>query len=528
MRTRTMSLFTAVALVICLSLALPFFAQSAGAPTAPKITSPPTQIGPPLGLVHMVLELGYAATSSEAFTVTGNPEPTVTISTRERKITWNNATKRLDIAAGLKAGTYPVSLTASNGIEPDATAGFMLRVEQSGAPTIKINGSSSMTLAEGYEAVSSGTYSITGDPEPRVEITVYTIGPSPNHPDMDLMTKYSTNLITWNNEAKRLDIKPGLKARRYSVHVKVSNGKSPDATSPFSLTITSPGAPSVSCPGSSLQYDNRVFLPHMIVSEGYPKASTGVITITGAPAPTVAKTSGNESITWNNETKKLDIAPGLEVGNYQADFTVSNGVTPDAKFTFMLIVQKTGPGGNFEDVAEGDWFYDATAYMYGKGLMTGVSDTSFAPNLPLNRATIVTILYRHAGEPDVSGLKNTLADVGDATWYSDAVKWAANSGIVNGYADNTFRPLESVTNEQLAVLIYRTQQSGGKAPPLFDENTRQHEWIRVSSWAADEVSALHAQGVFRDIPDDVIDAKTPATRAAVASILYRYLTAITD
>ena len=175
------------------------------------------------------------------------------------------------------------------------------------APTI--NGPTTMTLIEGYAATSTGAYTITGNLTPDV-------------------TKTSGNgKITWNNTTKKLDIAAGLAAGSYPVVLKASNSVKPDATITFTLTVgVAQTAPTITGP------------TRMMLTEGYAATSTGMYTVTGNPAPTVTKTSGNEKITWNNTTKKLEIATGLTVGSYPVVLKVSNGVNPDATITFTLEV----------------------------------------------------------------------------------------------------------------------------------------------------------------------------------------------
>jgi len=105
------------------------------------------------------------------------------------------------------------------------------------------------------------------------------------------------------------------------------------------------------------------------------------------------------------------------------------------------------------------------------------------------------------------------------------VKWGEHNGIVLGYGNGKFGAGDNVTNQQLAALIYRTQQATGQIPP----DILYHEYPdldRISDWAKDAVNILTAQGVFRDIPGSYFNPQDPATRCAVASMLYRYLTAI--
>ena len=163
--------------------------------------------------------------------------------------------------------------------------------------------------------------------------------------------------------------------------------------------------------------------------------------------------------------------------------------------------------------------------MYEKGLMLGTADDVFSPNADLSRAMIVTILYRYAGEPDVSELENPFGDARDDVWYTDAVKWAYANEIVMGYGDGMFGPSDPVTNEQLAALIYRLQQSSGQIPPDVG-GAAIPDADSISVWAKEVVDALNEQGIFDDIPGADFNPRVPASRAAVASMLYKYLTAI--
>ena len=124
---------------------------------APGITGPTT----------MTLTVGYAATSTGMYTVTGSPAPTVTKTAGDAKITWNDATKKLDIAEGLVVGTYPVTLKASNGTSLDATLNFTLTINATPvAPTL--TGPTILSLTAGYAATSTGAYTVTGSPTPTV------------------------------------------------------------------------------------------------------------------------------------------------------------------------------------------------------------------------------------------------------------------------------------------------------------------------------------------------------------------------
>ena len=108
----------------------------------------------------------------------------------------------------------------------------------------------------------------------------------------------------------------------------------------------------------------------------------------------------------------------------------------------------------FADVAEGAWYYDAVSYVYANGLMDGVSASEFAPDTTLTRAMLVTILWRMEGEPVVNYLM-PFTDVDGGAWYAEAVRWAASEGIVTGVSDTSFAPNAEITREQLAAILHR-------------------------------------------------------------------------
>lgn len=126
-------------------------------------------------------------------------------------------------------------------------------------------------------------------------------------------------------------------------------------------------------------------------------------------------------------------------------------VQPDAHVTVTVAFVPKFP---FEDVPEGAWYRDAVEYAYTNGLMDGVSATTFAPDANMTRAMLVTILWRMEGEPVVNCLL-PFTDVDSGEWYAEAVRWAASEGIVTGVSDTSFAPNAEITREQLAAILYR-------------------------------------------------------------------------
>ena len=109
----------------------------------------------------------------------------------------------------------------------------------------------------------------------------------------------------------------------------------------------------------------------------------------------------------------------------------------------------------FADVMdENAWYYDAVYAAWDAGLMNGVGEGLFAPNATLDRATLATVLYREADEPAAKGTAS-FTDIAEGQWYTDAVNWAAEQGVVNGYPDGTFRPEAPITRQEMATMLYR-------------------------------------------------------------------------
>ena len=108
----------------------------------------------------------------------------------------------------------------------------------------------------------------------------------------------------------------------------------------------------------------------------------------------------------------------------------------------------------FADVSEGDWYYEAVRFVQERGLMNGYSDGQFGPNDNLSRAQLAQILFNKEGKPGVNYLMD-FSDVADEAWYAEAIRWAASQGIVGGYGNGTFGPDDPITREQLAVMLWR-------------------------------------------------------------------------
>ena len=179
----------------------------------------------------------------------------------------------------------------------------------------------------------------------------------------------------------------------------------------------------------------------------------------------------------------------------------------------------------FTDVASGDWCYTAVKYAYENGLMSGVSSTNFAPNMPTTRAMIVTILYNLEGKPSAGS--NGFQDVAANMWYTAPIAWAAQIGVVHGYDAARFGPNDTITREQMAVILHNYAKykecdlsSGTNLSDFTDAN-------QISSYAQTAMQWTSANGLINGMGNGVLDPKGSATRAQAATILMNFCEVIT-
>ena len=175
----------------------------------------------------------------------------------------------------------------------------------------------------------------------------------------------------------------------------------------------------------------------------------------------------------------------------------------------------------FVDVPAGAWYYSVVKEAYDKGLMNGVSATTFAPSQSLTRGMFVTILYRLAGSPEVTAA-SSFADVPANQYYADAVAWASANSIVNGVSADKFAPNNNITREQMAAIIHRYAvanniEATGNSEVTYSDSAKISEFAKAAvEWATNA-------GVLSGNSDGTFAPLRTATRAEAAAIFVRLL-----
>ena len=225
-------------------------------------------------------------------------------------------------------------------------------------------------------------------------------------------------------------------------------------------------------------------------------------------------------------------------GDGFAMFKDAKVVTPadakmtDSKVVLSYIEQKLGgtigdeyakPQGRisfvrYADVADTAWYAEAVNYVSDKELMNGVG-TGFDPNGTMTRGMLVTVLYRMAGSPAVTGkVSEKFTDCTDGSWYADAVLWASANGIVDGYSDGTYKPTKAVNRQEMAKILYGYDKVGGKNADGITEKLTYTDADAIGEWALESVVYCTAAGYLAG-SNGAFNPKGTATRAMGAKVL---------
>ncbi len=216
-----------------------------------------------------------------------------------------------------------------------------------------------------------------------------------------------------------------------------------------------------------------------------------------------------------------------EAGIYECFCTVAN---PDTGFQlasnrltlsmFNPALVET-PEMNFRDVSPADWFYSDVRYAWENGLMSGTGADTFGPQLGTSRAMLVTVLYRMVYEPGFVN-RAEFTDVPAGSYYAAAVSWAAENGIVTGYADGTFRPDRLLSREEVAAILYRFAAWRSRSVTAAAELSSFRDAAQISAYAQDALRWAVASGVLSGRANGTLAPKGAATRAEIAAILHRF------
>lgn len=173
------------------------------------------------------------------------------------------------------------------------------------------------------------------------------------------------------------------------------------------------------------------------------------------------------------------------------------------------------PSRPYQDLEPKAWYHAAVDAAIQRGLLAGFEDGTFRPGGLLTRGQLAQILYNQAGRPPMDG-GGSFSDVPSGVWYASAVRWMAAQGIAGGYGDGRFGPDDSITREQLAVMLWRYFGS----PAATAQTLQFSDAAQASGWAVDALLWASEKGVLKGKGGNVLDPKGLTTRAEAAQMLY--------
>ena len=247
--------------------------------------------------------------------------------------------------------------------------------------------------------------------------------------------------------------------------------------------------------------------------------SSGSVSVKAETGTVIDLSDGSEIVSGGSLKKNVRY---LCAENTAASFTAVSGSSVLVDGYYKIYGTVRSPLG-FNDVSASQWFYDAVAFVFDKGFMTGISSSEFGVSLKTTRAVFVTSLYRMAGQPMISG-KSIFSDVADdALYYYYPVIWSNQNGIILGHDDGTFRPNDSITREQMAAIMYRFVKYSGidvsnTDPSVFNSFP---DCAQVNAYASDSMKWATANGIINGM-DGTLNPGGTAIRAQVAQIIRNF------
>ena len=252
-----------------------------------------------------------------------------------------------------------------------------------------------------------------------------------------------------------------------------------------------------------------------------PKAACKGQTVTITAVPDDGFTLKTLSVTDKNGNK-IELTKKNET-SYTFKMPASK-VTVSATFT-EIVVEPEPIILPFDDISQSAWYYGAVEYVYSNDMMQGTSATTFSPEVEMSRGMIATVLYRLENTPALTD-NISFSDVGRNEWYTDAIQWAAENNIMSGYGNNQFGPMDSVTREQLALILYNYTASKGISVTTAGDLSSFRDAQNTSDWAEEAISWAVGVGLLSGKGNGILDPTGTATRAEVAQILMNYCTKV--
>lgn len=360
-------------------------------------------------------------------------------------------------------------------------------------------------LKKTWESVHGPTITPVDTINLSVKNVTLTVGESKSLTATILPTDATDKTISWsssNQNIAAIDSAGKITAKaagNATITAKSTNGK----TDTCAITVKSP---TVEITGIGLDKTS------ITVNRG------NSVAITASIYP--SNTTKDKTISWKSSNTKVatinstGTVKAVEKGTATITATSSNGKTANCQISVVLPTL-------FSDVKEGDWYYDSIDFVNTKGVMTGLNTKTFGVSDDMTREQFALVLYRMEGKPGVT-YSNKFSDVSPGLWYTDAVIWASNCGIVTGYDNGKYGTGDGITREQMATMMVR--YANYKKFTVGNKKTYNSfpDYKRVSAFADDAMKWAYGNGIITG-DNGRINPQGNAVRAVAATILMRFM-----
>lgn len=481
--------------------------------------------------------------------------------------TSNNDLNSIEFRAGTRSTAYTVTVPFTargedkNGRTRDLSGTLMIRVndggKSSGDITYYVSSEETVSLSEDdFQSFFADKFS-NGD----LEYVKFTVGDATNYgtssygylyeSDAAKASKVSGSTKFYYDASSKQDdldavvFTAGTRTNAYTVKIPfTATGKYRNATRSVdgTLVIEVNDRTSVTITTDGATFDElklvKALTPKNVSSSKLDSYYVQFTKVTGGTLYDYYKTATNneqwsrrDQFYFNAGSDQYDLGdvfflPKSTVKTAELSYTIyresgKNAIEVD-KGKIVFKVEQAKVTVTFNDIPANvkSWAGDAIEYMAKHGYVGGTGNKTFSPNANMSRAMLVTVLYRMAGEPSVSGIANPFKDVVKGTYYYNAVLWAYNKGIVTGKGADKFAPNDNVSRQEIAAFIYRY---AGK-PTATGTLTGFSDYAKVSGYATDAMKWATKNEIITGIGGKLVPTAA-ATRAQVVAMLYRYLNA---
>lgn len=262
-----------------------------------------------------------------------------------------------------------------------------------------------------------------------------------------------------------------------------------------------------------------------VATASYDGSSTITISAVSPGTATITVTASLRQFTSSSVTIMVTVAQSEKVTGSDTDNDGDEAEDRDSDTPDETVPPVIPP---YTDVDSGDWYYDPVAYMYGSGIMTGVTESTFDPDGLVTRAMAVTTLYRIAGQPQVED-SSSFTDL-TQDWYKNAVTWAEAAGVTRGVTETTFAPDTVISREQLVTMLYRFAEYAGVDVSVGEraDLSGYADADAVSAYALPAMRWACGAGIIQGAGENDLQPAASGSRAVLATVLMRYCESIAE